>query len=295
MDKAFNRTSVVLMFVFPAFLVFSLFVVVTVFWAASYSVYDWNGMGEKTFVGFKNYLTLLQVDRNFWTSVKNTLFYTFWQILLQVFGGLLIAIFLTRVFRFRATLQTLYYIPVVISTVAITQIFGKLLSVTPPGVVNSLFALINPDWRYLEWVSNPRMSLFIVAFVEGYKYVGLYMIIFYAALVGVPEELGEAATIDGANLFQQYWHIKIPYIRPVIIANVVLVLNGSLRSFDFSYLLTRGGPGNSSELMATYMYKQAFSSLKYGYGSAVAILIVIMCLIIGSVFRKLSRDSQEVI
>jgi raffinose/stachyose/melibiose transport system permease protein len=84
MDKAFNRTSVVLMFVFPAFLVFSLFVVVTFFWAASYSVYDWNGMGEKTFVGFKNYLTLLQVDRNFWdVCKKHIVLYTVWQILLQ--------------------------------------------------------------------------------------------------------------------------------------------------------------------------------------------------------------------
>ena len=90
------------------------------------------------------------------------------------------------------------------------------------------------------------------------------MVIFYAALIGVPDELGEAALIDGASTWQEYLYVRIPYIKPVIIANCLLVLNGSLRSFEFSYLLTHGGPGNASELMTTYMYKQAFSSMKYG-------------------------------
>ena len=87
--------------------------------------------------------------------------------------------------------------------------------------------------------------------------------------------------------------MKIPYIRPVIIANCVLVLNGSLRSFDISFLLTKGGPGNSSELMSTYMYKQAFSSMKYGYGSAVAMAIVAICLMVGFVFRRVTERGEE--
>ena len=119
------------------------------------------------------------------------------------------------------------------------------------------------------------------------------MVIFYAALIGVPSELGEAAKIDGANTFQTYWYVKVPYIKPVIIANCLLVLNGSLRSFEFSYLLTHGGPGNASELMTTYMYKQAFSSMRYGYGSAVAIMIVIICLVVGLAFRRLTREGDD--
>ena len=131
------------------------------------------------------------------------------------------------------------------------------------------------------------------AFVEAYKYLGLYMVIFYAALIGVPDELGEAALIDGAAVWQEYLYVKIPYIKPVIIANCLLVLNGSLRSFEFSYLLTHGGPGNASELMTTYMYKQAFSSMKYGYGSAVAIMIVIICMVVGLLFRKFSEQGED--
>ena len=130
----------------------------------------------------------------------------------------------------------------------------------------------------MEWISNDSLSLIIAASVEGYKYLGLYMVIFYAALIGIPKELDEAAIMDGAN---------------VIIANCILVLNGSLRSFDISYLLTKGGPGNSSELMSTYMYKQAFTSMKYGYGSAVAMVIVAICLIVGFLFRRFTERGGE--
>jgi hypothetical protein len=236
---------------------------------------------------------LLTKDKIFRITVYHTFIYTIINVVIQVFGGLLFAILLSRVKRGRTVLQTLYYVPVVISSVAICQIFLKLLSVTPTGVVNQILSMFNPALKVMEWTSNSDISLYVVAFVEGYKYLGLYMVIFYAALIGVPNELGEAALIDGANSVQEYIHVRIPYIKPVIIANCILVLNGSLRSFEFSYLLTRGGPGNASELMTTYMYKQAFASMKYGYGSSVAIMIVIVCLTAGLIFRKATGGGDE--
>ena len=99
--------------------------------------------------------------------------------------------------------------------------------------------------------------------------------------------------MDGTNVVQRYRHVKMPDIRPVISANGGLGLNGSLRSWDIAFLLTKGGPGNSSELMSTYMYKQAFSSMKYGYGSAVAMAIVAICLLVGFVFRRVTERGEE--
>ncbi len=293
MQKAFGKKSIILLFIFPAFLVYTLFVIVSIIWAGYYSFFDWSGVGEKVFIGLQNYAELLIKDEVFRLTVWHTVIYTVINVLIQVFGGLLFAILLSRVTKGRTILQTLYYVPVVISSVAICQIFSKLLSVTPTGVVNQLLSVFNPALKVMEWTSNPNISLYVTAFVEGYKYLGLYMVIFYAALIGVPDELGEAARIDGASLFQEYWSVRIPYIKPVIIANCLLVLNGSLRSFEFSYLLTHGGPGNASELMTTYMYKQAFTSMKYGYGSAVAIMIVIICLIVGVIFKKLTGEEAE--
>lgn len=280
------------MFLLPALVVYILFVVVSVIWAGFYSFFDWSGVGEMTFAGIQNYLQLFQ-DKTFLQTIWHTLIYTVICVAIQVFGGLLFAIFLSRLTKGRALLQTLYYVPVVISSVAICQIFSKLLSVTPIGVVNAVLSIFNPELATMEWISNADVSLYVAAFVEGYKYLGLYMVIFYAALIGVPKDLEEAAIVDGANVVQQYWKVKIPYIKPVIIANCILVLNGSLRSFDISYLLTNGGPGNASELMSTYMYKQAFSSMKYGYGSAIAMAIVVICLIIGFVFRRATEGRDD--
>ncbi len=280
-------------FLLPAFLLYTVMVLVSILWAGYYSFFDWSGVGEMTFAGLNNYITLLTSDRAFWESVLHTLIYTVICVTIQVFGGLLFAIFLTRVTRFRAGLQTLYYVPVVISSVALCQIFSKLFSVTPTGVVNALLSQFSDKFIYMEWISNAELALFMAAFAEAYKYLGLYMVIFYAALIGVPSDLTEAAIVDGAGVFRQYWNIKVPYIKPVIIANCVLVLNGSLRSFEFSYLLTKGGPGSASELMTTYMYKQAFTSQKYGYGSSVAIMIVMICLLIGFLFRRFTTDGDE--
>ena len=110
------------------------------------------------------------------------------------------------------------------------NVFTKLFSVTPIGIINQILSFVNPSFKFMEWISNPQISLYVTAFVEAYKYLGLYMVIFYAALIGVPDELGEAALIDGAAVWQEYLYVKIPYIKPVIIANCLLVLNGSLRS-----------------------------------------------------------------
>lgn len=262
MQNAFGKRKVIFTFLLPAFILYTLFVAVSVVWACFYSFFDWNGVGSMTFAGLKNYMDLLTGDPVFWLSVKNTLIYTVVDVVIQVFGGLLFAIFLTRITHFRAGLQTLYYVPVVISSVAICQIFSKLFSVTPTGVINAVLGAVNPDLLYMEWISNRKLALYV------------------------------AAIVDGANVVQEFIYVKIPYIMPVIVANCLLVLNGSLRSFDVSFLLTKGGPSNASELMSTYMYKQAFTSQRYGYRSAVAMAIVILCLVIGLGFRKMTAERE---
>ena len=189
MQKAFGKKSVIFLFIFPAFLIYTAFVIVSIVWAGYYSFFDWSGVGEKVFVGLKNYIELLTQDEVFRATVWHTLIYTVINVAIQVFGGLLFAILLSRIKKGRVALQTLYYIPVVISSVAICQIFTKLLSVTPIGIVNQILSFFNPSLKFMEWISNPQISLYVTAFVEAYKYLGLYMVIFYAALIGVPDEL----------------------------------------------------------------------------------------------------------
>ena len=281
------------MFLLPAFIVYTLFVVVSVIWAGYYSLFDWSGVGEKIFLGINNYKQLFTQDTVFWTTVLHTLVYTVICVVIQVFGGLLFAIFLSRITKFRAGLQTLYYVPVVISSVAICQIFTKLFSVTPTGVINALLSVFNPDLLYMEWISNDSLSLIIAASVEGYKYLGLYMVIFYAALMNVSKDTIEAAYIDGCNWIQAYFFVKLPAIKNMFFVVLVILVNGCLKGFDVSYILTGGGPGNATELVATYMYKTAFSMSNFGYGSTLAVFILIESLIAVGIVKLIQKKFSD--
>lgn len=286
MNSVLKNRRAFAVFLAPAMLIYSAIVFVPIVCSAYYSLFKWDGFTEMEFIGLKNFIDLFSKDRAIWPVFFQTIEYTLLQILFQVGGGLLLALLLTLLLKGRAIFQTFYYIPVVISSVAICQIFDKLFAVTPTGIINHLLSFINEEWRMIEWLTTPGLSLVITAFAEGYKTMGVYMVTFFAALISIPGDLEEAAKVDGASWLRTLWYIRLPYIRPIIIANVVLVLNNAIRSFDFSFMLTAGGPGTTSELLASYMYKKAFNSMQYGYGSAIAVFIVVMCFILASFCMK---------
>lgn len=280
-----NRKAAVL-FLMPALILYTAIVFVPILCSLYYSLFQWNGLSGMTFIGMDNYVELFTGDKIVWPVFLQTIVYTVLQILFQVGGGLLLALLLTLLVKKRAFFQTIYYIPVVISSVAVCQIFDKLFSVTPTGLVNHLLSFFSEDLGMTEWLTTPGLSLVVTAFAEGYKTMGVYMVTFFAALLSVPDDLSEAAKMDGAGWLKTVFYVKLPYIRPILVANMVLVLNNALRSFDFSFMLTAGGPGTSSELLASYMYKKAFGSMQYGYGSAVAVLIVGICLVLAKFCMK---------
>ena len=143
-----------------------------------------------------------------------------------------------------------------------------------------------------SWLANVGTALAAVSVPEGWRFTGMYMVIFYAALVSLDPSVYEAAKVDGASEMQILFRIKLPLIKDIILLTLTMCLTGALRGFDIPFLLTSGGPGNASELMSTYMYKQAFTSQRYGYGSAVAMAIVILCLVIGLGFRKMTAERE---
>ncbi|WP_058306000.1 carbohydrate ABC transporter permease [Gracilibacillus massiliensis] len=280
MNKFLSNKLAVITFLLPAILVYLLTVFLPLIWSLGYSFYSWNGLTEMKFIGLENYGKLFFNDSVFWKTLWNTLKFTVLNTFIQIFLGLIMAILLTYIRRSRELFQTIYFTPVIISTVAIAEIFSNIYSVNPVGLLNYVLGLINEDWYTIEWLTNPNLSLLSGTIAEGYRYAGVYMVIFYAALIAIPEEIIEAAKIDGASGWNLYKWIKLPLIKPVFITCVVLVLNGSLKAFDVPYLLTQGGPGTSSELTITYMYKEAFSSLSYGYGSAIAVFIALLSFLI---------------
>jgi len=293
MENFLSRKRYVLIFLLPALLVYIFTVMLPIGWSSVYSFYHWDGISPMRFAGFDNYIKMFTQDDVFWQVFKNNIVFTLVNVLLQVSVGLFIAVLLTKITRGRELFQTLYFAPVVLSTVALVQIFQNVFSVNPVGMLNYALSWIHPSMLDSEWLSDPDRSLMITAIAEGYKFAAVYMVIFYSALISISEEVVEAAKMDGAHGWKLYRYIKLPMIKGIVFTSIVLVLNGSLKSFDIPYLLTYGGPGTSSELVATYMYKQAFSSMYYGYGSAIAVFIAIECFLLVGLVMQIFQMKKE--
>lgn len=283
-----------------AYLVFLLPALVFYLFAVFYPIVDsirlsfvsWQGIGPQNYVGFSNYLRLFR-DPVMWESFFNNLIYVVIVVAMQLLIGLLFAVLLTYMQKNVTIVKTLYYIPCIITTVAVGQMFRSMYATQPEGLFNIMLSAIGLGDLVRSWLADVDTVLVAVSLPEGWRFTGMYMVIYYAALISIDSEVSEAAIIDGASKWTTLWKIKIPMIKPVIILTLTMCITGALRGFDIPYLLTNGGPGNASELMSTYMYKQAFSSLQFGYGSAIAVFIIVESVIAVFVLKIFERRSAK--
>lgn len=257
------------------------------------SFFSWDGIGPMQFAGFSNYISMFQ-DNVFWQSFSNNFVYLIIVVSMQLLIGLLIAILLTYIGRGRNFIKTMYYVPCIVTTIAVTQLFRSIYSYDPAGLFNIILKSVGLGRLAQSWISNTNTVLAAVSIPEGWRFIGLYMVIFYSALISLSPDISEAATIDGVNQFQLLTRIKLPLIRPVIRLTLIMCLTGALRGFDIPFLLTSGGPGNSSELMATYMYKKAFTSMQYGFGSSMAVFIVIESIFVVFLINRIFREKDGI-
>lgn len=284
-----SRRSV-LVFLLPPLLLYSAAVLLPIVQSLFLSFYRWDGITDMVFIGLDNYVKMFTRDDVFWTSFVNALGYLAICLVLQLGGALAVAGLLTAMPRARELVKTLYLLPAVISTVAIAFLFQRIYSLEPVGLINQILEWVGLGAWQTAWLSNVQTVLLAVSIPEGWRFTGLYMLIIYAALIAVPKELEEAARLDGASWWQVFWRIRFPYIRPVWITTTIMATTFALRGFDIPYLLTNGGPGQSSELLTTYMYKTAFVHTDYGYASAISVFIVVECLVaVGLIFLLLRR------
>lgn len=287
-----SRLSVIV-FLLPPVLLFGGGVLLPIFQSLFLSFFRWDGITEMQFVGIDNYIKMFGGDPTFWKAFVNQLIYLVICVAIQMGAGLAIACLLLTITRGRETLKVFYLMPAVISTTAIALLFQRIYSYDPTGLVNSLLELVGLDGLARPWLSDVHTVLAAVSVPEGWRFLGLYTIILYAALLSVPKELEEAAALDGANPWQVFIKIRFPHIRPVWVTTMVMVVTYGLRGFDIPYLLTNGGPGQASELVTTYMYKTAFVSTNYGYASAISVFIVIECLVAVGLIFMLARRRES--
>lgn len=293
MEKILRDKKAFVIFILPAFAIFVLTVLSPILWSLLYALYSWDGITSMKFVGLQNFEKMFFNDSIFWTSVKNNLIYTAICVVIKSFGGMVLALMLTTQKRFRETFKTFFFIPAILSSVVIAKLFNQIYSFSPEGLLNALLRVTGFGHLARPWLSDMNFVLVWVAFVDFFKYVPIYMIIFYSALISIPEDLIEAAKIDGAKGFRMFLNIKFPLIKGTFVAALILMIAGTLKEFDIPYLLTGGGPGHATEMVTTHMYKVAFSSMQYGYGSAIAFFIAVECLVIIALLRKFIINKED--
>ncbi|UOQ45633.1 sugar ABC transporter permease [Halobacillus salinarum] len=284
MHLARRRKSSIFLGLLPALLLYLVFAIYPILQSFYYSVMSWDGFSAMTFVGLENFKELFK-DPLFWNSVKNNIYVVLASVLGQVPIALFIALLLNRKLKGAKIFRTIGFLPVVLSTVVISLTWGLIYN-SEEGLINEFLRSVGLEALAQNWLGDTQWAMIAVCITVIWQFVGLYLIIFLAALQNVPEEVLEAARIDGASEWTTTWKITVPMIWDTIIVAIVLCIAGSLRTFDLIYVMTHGGPSHSTDVMALYMFNETFSNLQYGYGSAVSVVIFLFSLMLIMVVRK---------
>lgn len=280
------------LFLLPALLLYVLFVIFPMVQAARYSLYDWNGLEPLTdFIGLANFQRALS-DPVFLGSVMHNAVIVVLSLFVQIPFALGLALMLNRRFRGRAILRLVFFAPYVIAEVITAIVWSLLLQ--PRGLAEHFLDTIGLGGFYHPWLANPDTVLFALFLIITWKYFGFHMILLLAGLQGIPHELDEAAAIDGATRRQAIRYVTLPLLGPTIRVSVFLSIIGSLQLFDLVWVTTRGGPVNASNTMAVYMFDRGFVRFQFGYGSAVAVILFLLCFVLALGYQRwvLRRDTD---
>ena len=285
-----DTRRVAMLFLAPVAVLMAVYVIYPIIDTFITSTDQWNGISAaKKFVGIGNWKTLI-ADENFWIAFRNNLVIMVLSICIQIPIGLSLATFLDFGGKKLTVFKVIWFIPLLMSSVAIGFLFTYALA-TNGGLVSTISGWFGGG--NVDLLGNPKTALLTVIMVICWQFTPFYMVYFMAAFTNIPYDVFEAARIDGATRGQYFWKIAFPLLVPSMKSAAILSMVGSLKYFDLIYVMTGGGPGTSTELMATYMYKQSFSVFNMGYGSAVAGGMFILITLVSLITMKILNGKEE--
>ena len=264
------------LFVLPYILHFIVFVAFPVFFSLFLTFHKWNIISPVEFVGWDNYSRMFY-DRMFWKAILNTLKFLMIHIPLQLIIALALAEFLNRSIRFKGFFRAAFFLPVIVSGVVVTILWQQLFGFDM-GLINRI--LIQLGLNKVGWLIDPDLAMASIAVMATWKNVGLYIILFLAGLQTVPKAFYEAAEIEGASHWQQFRRITLPLINPTIFMVVILSTIGGFSLFIEPYIMTGGGPLNSTLSSVLYIYKQAFQYYHMGYSATLGFFFAMLILLV---------------
>ncbi|MFV0363158.1 MAG: carbohydrate ABC transporter permease [Suipraeoptans sp.] len=279
MNKMMSDKKSIAFFILPELVVFTFVVIYSIATSFFYSLHTWDGITDKVFVGFQNYISLFVNNSDgFLRAIINPLILALLSVTIQLPLALFLAIVLARGIKGSNFFRTAFFVPVLFSSVVMGQLWSMIYNPTY-GLLNQILENLGIIDSGIAWLGDKRTALLCTFIAMIWKYIGYYMLLLYSAVKRIPADLFEAAEIDGANRFQAAWRIIIPLSMPAIKATIVMIVIGALKAFDTIYVLTNGGPDHATEVTSTLMYTSIFKKNLYGYGSSMAIFIVIECLL----------------
>ena len=293
--RFFKYENVGLLFVLPAFVYMLIFVGYPIISNIVLSVQDVTvknlARGTKNFVGLNNYIELFG-DEVFRLTISNTLKFTVYSLLFQFIIGFALAVFFNKNFSFAKPIRGLLMIPWMIP-MTVTALIFKFIFSTDVGIVNYLLHSLGIISENIEWLTNPDIALGCVIFANVWIGIPFNTILLSTGLTTISQELYESAAIDGANGFQRFIKITLPLLRPTIESVLVLGFIYTFKCYDLIYVMTSGGPVNSTHLMSTYSYKLSFEMFDYSMGSAAANVLLVILLFVGMVYLKITMEGEN--
>jgi len=293
MDKVLKDKKAIFIFVFPALFIFIIAIILPIISSTYYSFLSWDGIGKATFVGVKNYVHLFVNNTDGFTrSVQNSFILAILSVVIQLPLALLLALILARGVKGEGFFRTIYFIPVIMSTVVIGQLWMKIYH-PDYGMLNTILGNIGLGKYAHAWLADTKTALFAVFVPILWQYIGYHMLLMYAGIKSVSPDIYEAAKIDGASEFKMATAITIPLIKPILQVCVVFAVTGSFKAFDLIYIITNGGPLHASEVPSTLMYNTIFNKYMYGYGSSMSTFIIVECLIFTLIMGKMFNAKKN--
>lgn len=277
-----SKKSTKIIMIMPAVILFTVFFLAPIFISVYYSFTDFSGIGAAKFIGFKNYQVLLK-DKFFFIALKNTFIILIGITITILPLSFIVALLLEKPFRGSGAVQSMIFAPNVIAPILVGLIWLFILD-PKMGMINAILRSIGLSDYQQQWIGGKTLTPYSVAFVYLWQVLGFYTTINMAGLRSIPADIYEAAEIDGANYFQRIRKITIPMMKNTIVINTILIITGGFKIFETVKQLTNGGPNHMSDVLVTYMYDTTFTSLRYGYGMAVATVSFVLCLIFSIIY-----------
>lgn len=293
MNKVRKNKVAILIFMLPATILFTAIIILPIFMSAYYSLLEWNGFTEGTFVGLQNYIELFtNPSVGFGKTIANAFIFAGLSVFIQLPLALLLALTIGKGIKGERFFMAVFFIPVLLSTTVIGQLWSKIYN-PQYGIVNTFLRAVGLEQWCRTWLGDKNTALFACFIPMLWQYVGYHMLLMYAGIKSLPQDVKEAAMIDGASQWQLNRHVIIPMIKPVIRMCVIFAVTGSLKAFDLIYVLTNGGPSHASEVPSTQMISMIFIRGRYGFGSSIAMFIIFLCFFFAILIKKVFRTEVD--